>query len=673
MRRLTVLTVLALGVSCAATNGARAAAAAKVDGQVVGPAGSGASYVLSPRGARVAAIANMGSRVVVSVDGVAGPQFDQMLLPDGTPNAAAANTVFTGEAAPVVFSGDGAHYAYAGRLGKEVVVVRDGKEVARAPFNASVLRFGPLAFSPGGRHLYFTLWDQANAAKQFVLDGKVLPFVPADHDAAPVVFSADESRFLYVGADPARPDAPVLVVDGKPAGYVGRDARFTADGKRVVCVGHTGAEPALLVDGKALVGGVQSFHLAPAGGRIAAVATRPNPGGALYHLVVDGQGVAGSECIGGIDRVVFSPDGKRYAARCKGQGAAWMIVDGKKELEYQGIDDDIKFSADSTKLAYVAGNGSQTFVVVNGQESEGYPHILVKPAFSPAGSRLAYVAGQNRLDCNVVVDGKAYPPARRDVSGVVFSPDGSRFLYNFGVDLNNGGLAVDGEEQVGFLAGRAMFSPDGKHLLFVGQDAATGQSGVYVDKQLITPQRGRVTRQAFSPDGRHVYWGTVELRPGRTAVIYADGEEVAAFDADANAALEGMAEAFEVGADGTLTAVAFTPEGVKRLRVTPDDAADVAGMVAAARDAQAQAATDAESAKMKAAEAAAKTKADAEAAQATAKADAMAAREKAVAAKAKAREDAIAKRRKAQEEAAAAKAKAAEERAAARKAKAGKR
>jgi hypothetical protein len=645
MRRFYA-TFSTMAILCAGLAMPVLAADPTVEEKVVAP--GDAMYILAPKGARVAAIANSGSRMVVKVDDLEGPKLDQMLGPDGRPVAGQPNMFFTGDASPVVFSEDGQHYAYAGRIGSEAVIFHDGKEIARAPFNASVLSFGPLSFSPGGKHLYYAIYDQVGGKQTLYLDGKPMPF-PSINSPAAMLFSPDDLHHVYFGRDASKPDPNVLVVDGKPVDYMIDEPLFSADG-HLYGLGTVNNERALLKDGKpAVTGQIQRYILSKQGDTVITVLTRPNPGGQLYFLNVNGQKIDASECINGIDKIVLSPDGKRYAARCRNQTSMFMVIDGKKELEYNGIGDEMNFTADSTKFAYHASNGTRAFIITNGEESKPYTNILTRPMFSPTGAHIAYVAGENRLDCRVVVDGKELAP-QRDVMVFKFNQDGSRYAFNSG--MMSSAVFVDGAQLPGALSGDFDFTPDGKNFVYYGQKASV--NGIYINNDLAFVQRGRFIRKAFTPDGKHLYFAMVNVENGqRIGRVYLNGKPVATFGADANGALEQMNEVWEIAPDGTMSMIFLAEEGIKRIKVTPAADTSLLSMVDEMKAAEAKAAEDAAAAKKAAEEAAAKLKADQEAARAKAIADQQAAREAALKARQEAQQAAQQARQRAAEEAAA--------------------
>ncbi|MEO6567715.1 MAG: hypothetical protein ABIO94_03050, partial [Opitutaceae bacterium] len=142
---------------------AAAMAAASSEDQVVGSVSENAKYVVSPRGSHLAIVAAKGSRMGVTVDGVAGPRFDQIaegVVPYIDPRpyqGVDVNTV--PQAGPVTFSNDGEHYAYLARLGKEWVLIADNKEVLRVPAedaNGSATSDFKMEFTgESGAHLLF--------------------------------------------------------------------------------------------------------------------------------------------------------------------------------------------------------------------------------------------------------------------------------------------------------------------------------------------------------------------------------------------------------------------------------------------------------------------------------------------------------------------------------------
>src|SRR5690349_24005994 len=118
MKKLSALILAGVFVSA----GVAAFAAASEEQAVVAPTGEKVKYVVSPIGGRLAAVAPKGSRITVVVDGVVGPQFDQIIETvwgaiDPRPYAG-MDPNLQPRGGPVTFSRDGKRYAYVGRLGQ---------------------------------------------------------------------------------------------------------------------------------------------------------------------------------------------------------------------------------------------------------------------------------------------------------------------------------------------------------------------------------------------------------------------------------------------------------------------------------------------------------------------------------------------------------------------------
>jgi Tol biopolymer transport system component len=689
---------------------ATAFAQAKVDEQVVGPAVQDAKYVVSLRGAHLATVAPKGSRVNVIVDGVAGPRFDQIVeisngaidwrpYKDIDPNSDERP-----QGGPVTFSKDGSRYAYLARLGQEWVIMVDNKESFRLPASGAVGAVAGIAGMAGntdvrmeftgesGKHLLFA--KSGFSGYELWVDGRKWPGFYQDADPLSPIISPDGEHIAYpaqMDAD-ARNSKHALILDGKDTGYYGERPQFTPDSKHLICVSQNpkGGQ-AVLVDGKPVFAAEQivGVYIAPVGNRLIFEAYSEGQS----RLIVDGKPVMvngkpvnlnGNSGARG-NKVVFSPNGKRYAAICGQTPNAFVIVDGKKEQEYAGISSfgenaqTVAFSADSSKLAYIAqtqnaARGNGTFVVINGEESEGLG-LNTSFWFSPDGKRIAYAgdigsAGQQKAFLSI--DGKSQPlDPKTQVQNFTFSPDSSRYAFR---SAAGGMVFLDGKETGIVSAGSQkpgdtgfQFSPDSKRFAVRGGRPADGKNGLFVDNQLVfSPSSSYVNLQyqAFTPDSQHLLWVTQEPAIGAKAapgnseyVLYADGKPVARSDAALNTTNSSvgtkfipyptnswkMPRAWRANAAGQLNFIGVVDGDIKRHTITPAADASIASMIADIKAAEAKAITDAKAAKEKAeadkkaaAEARAKAEADA-AAKAKADYDAQ------VAANAKARADAQSK------------------------------
>ncbi len=144
--------------------------------------------------------------------------------------------------------------------------------------------------------------------------------------------------------------------------------------------------------------------------------------------MVGGQLVQASETQPGgrYGNVIFSPDGKHYAAIANGGGGAYVFADGKKQLVYQSIGlngtGTAGYTADSSALVYLANNSGSVFEVVNGEESDAL-QMAQAPLFAPKGGHSLVLSYKE-----VLLDGKPLPLGdltRANISAASFSPDGA--------------------------------------------------------------------------------------------------------------------------------------------------------------------------------------------------------------------------------------------------------
>ena len=667
-------------------------AAPNVEEQIVGPLADGAKYAISPRGGHFAMSAAKGSRVNVIVDGVAGPRYDEIVIPtttwiDPRPYAHVdPNSV--PQPGPVTFSKDGSRYAYLARLGQEWVLVVDGKESLRIPVQGSAAQAtiggleGTTAIcmeftGENGKHLLFSrhvyngfeLWVDGHKWPGFYgsggggSEGTIDPLISPDGEHIAYVAQIDREK-------------RALIVDGKDAGYFGTRLQYTPDSKHLICVNETPKGQAVLIDGKSIFTARQivEVYVPPVGNRLIFSLLHFSKDGSNAEgtfLLVDGKPVEASLTPGsGIKKVVFSPDGKHYAAICGNTPNMFVVIDGKKGQEYNSIDPlgtagpGINFTGDSSKVVYIAATaniarGAGSFVVINEDESDGLG-LNVKYWLSPDGKHIAYAGTTDQANQKwiLMIDGKSQPVQPGwNVTDFTFSPDGSRYAYS-SQQGGNKGIILDGKNTE--LSGEFAFSPDSKHF------AVSGFGWLYVDGQLVFKNDAvgaTLLQRGFTPDGQHMFWMTREPAIGAKAapgayeyVVYANGQTVARCDSIMDSpgsvrALYGtqvgsswkLPPAWNVTAEGKLVFLGPVDDGIKRHTVSPPAGTNVDSMIVEAKAAPERAAAKAAEEKKKADEikAAKKAKADAEAAEAAAKAKAD--YDAQVAANAKARADAQAK------------------------------
>lgn len=636
------------------------AARYQIKEEIVGPAWEhGTIYTLSPTGMRVATLSAKGSRFVVTVDGVEGPPFEEVFATAGEVEVRYDAVTWQPVLAykwrgPVAFSPDGKRHAYTARIGQEVMVMLDNREIYRAPYSASFPPVARLFFSPDSRQLFFyARTTDTFESHRLMIDGK--PASPAFAGTPTPFFSADGHRWGLLAAKPGASGELLLVIDGKEASYVGLRPQFTADGKRIVSLGRRAGQPdALLVDGKPLFTAqrIESFEVA-SNGSIAAIATPV--GGDKKVLFLNGKPVPGVDNPAG---VIFSPDGKRWAAWCFNHPSAWVVVDGKKQQDYQRVQD-VAFSPDSTRVIYTAQAGVKSFVVVDGVEDGGATAFLQKPFFASTGRHYAYAVTETpSMDSRrAIINGQPHRPGRY-VHNLQLSFDGNRHAYYRAVDALVSRLVVDGEEVGAENAegSQLAFSPDGRHLAALARPLAGNQGrSLYVDSEYFLNDEIKVgVLMGFTPDSRHLLTVSTENRPGFGAVqrYNMNGHVVAEFgNRGVNwANTTSSHRLWEAQPDGSVILVGTDPipgqqyGPMKRIRVVPTAGSNIAAWINETKDARARATAEAEARK------------------AQAEADRLAAAEE----RKRQQEEAAAARRQAQEEAAAARKKAREDAAAAR-------
>nr|MBP7143340.1 hypothetical protein [Opitutaceae bacterium] len=334
-------------------------AQAKVESVVILPQGQnfashGANAVTQP-GLHALLTSPKGSRQVYLFDGVEGQRFDRVTDPSHK-----------------AVSRDGKRHAYTAFVGTDVILVLDGKEIARAPADGSLTPFpSPLfGFSPSGKRFWYVTPAEAGGVHKLVVDG-VASDPTNGIDLAPV-FSPDESRYLAMFTKHGEQRGSLLMVDGKNVGFQGGKPQFSPDGKSVLSIGHAPDTDVLLINGKQASRAplIHSVHMSTGGLNFLVISgSRSTPG---VFLGSGGKKIPGSDC-DSIDKVVFSPDGKRYAALCTvGGSKKFVLIDGKRGQLYDQVEE-LQFTADSAKVIYLARSYSAggQFLVVDEDESDG--------------------------------------------------------------------------------------------------------------------------------------------------------------------------------------------------------------------------------------------------------------------------------------------------------------
>lgn len=552
-------------------------AGTKVEEQVLAPLMAGARFYISPHGVHVATVENSGSRVVVIYDNVPGPKFDEII----TANSGA------------VFSPDGTRYAYCGRSGNQMVVMVDGKELMRSSDSFQGKFSCTLDFTSNSKHVYYTSQYQppnrGNIFMRVVVDGKPGPDGTAE---LPVAFSPDGDHYAYVitEVDSANRAHPVLIVDGKPAGYQGGAPQWSGDSKHLFTVIRTnvpgrGTVEDLLLDGKPVMRAtsIKPFP-GPLGVSVVSIATVVTPDNkATAFLVVGSKKVPGSDVdaiAGAIDEVVFSPDGKHFAAQYHLRNTRWVITDGKKGLEYSEVDH-LGFTADSSKVVYQSGANNKHFIVEGEEESDGF-NALFPPVIAPAGGHVGALLNDMTTNQHfLIMDGKSQ---RTTYSGtdLAFSPDGAHYAFwkNVGISLQ---LVLDGVPQPASNLGQNIakafvFSPDSKHLGHFGVAPNASDSmntGLFLDGKYIPvgPAHGPYSNLSFTADSKHVVW--THQTENQDFRLFVDGKPVV------DGSMAGIPQQlgpgwWDITPDGSLLFLSEDDNSLKRISVTPSDGTSVA-------------------------------------------------------------------------------------------------
>ncbi len=613
-------------------------AQAKVEEVVLGPAIGGhyASGIphLSKTGLHVAIQVSKGSRFAMRVDGVDGPSVDVV-------------------AQGFVFSTDGTRHAYVAKVGEEHIVVLDGKEVARArPNRNGQIPFRDLGFPPKGtRFYYMQMMPPDGSPERWVIDGKL---GETNLGLETPIFSPDETRYFQKAVDGR---VRTLFVDGKNSGFPGEDPQFSPDSKNIVTIVRSPTESTLTINGRpgSRAKNIISAHMSTGGLNLLVMGTG-REGGNTQFLGTAGKKIEGSDCQI-IESLTFSPDGKRYAALCSNHSRKFMLIDGKKHQDYDGITE-FTFSTDSTKTFYVARAAGKSFVVVNDEESEGYPGMqsISSSSLNPirlgaGGKRVGFIGNAGTRDTFIVVDGKT--TTVKNGGFLTFSPDASRYAFAAG-DPGFPTLYLDGVEQkdVAVIAPNDMlggspfsFSADGKHVAHFGFiNPRNDKRGLMVNGKLVDVITALLQVPVFTPDSNHVFY----LRPVPGSFeLCVDGKPAVKFSGLPLPQQGSQQPHWEMSAEGVYTFLAVVDNVFKRFRVTPSADTSITKMIADVEAAAAKEIADANAAKKKAADdaAALKKKQDDDRADAAAKAKADAdARAKAAAdAKAKAKADADAR------------------------------
>ena len=514
---------------------------AKVSEVLLGPSPSkaGGKYVVSPDGGHYAAFAMHGSRELIVLDGVEGPEFDH------------AGHAYTVGGIDVVFTKDGKHSAYIGQSGDSLVAVVDGKPRATIEQIQKGAGMGelqgmsialnypptvsnqapnsrhPILLSPSGAHYACIAFDLDQHASHMVLDGVKGPaMMSIDQDQVAFV----NEQLVYVGTTPDQ-KRHVVVNDKLGPEYTDvRYLRVTDDAKHYAFAAQKSGEFMVVVDGKP---GTPRHFLTwmqdlvfSSNGRTAFMASVP-VGGPVEHtgqvLFVDDREVSSDvRPFTAIDRMgnplsaygVFSPDGTKFAYAKVVPGGVAAVIDGKVGRAYDGIGV-INFSQDS-KHAYLVGQRGQSFVVVDGKEMPGVNRVE-NFVFSNDGMHFAYLAYMQDGN-HVIVDGKQSPRYYNFIGhSLAFSPDSKHYIYAACTNIMKCQVIRDGNATdvpaLSEFSARTLkpvyvfppvfFSPDSNSVGYAYAKSDGTSQSVYVINGQELVHGTTFEFPSFSPDGKH--------------------------------------------------------------------------------------------------------------------------------------------------------------------------
>jgi len=529
---------------------------------LIGPSLKVGQYSVSPDGGHLAASGAHGSREVVFLDGVAGPDFDQA-------------ATFAGglDRDDIAWSPDGTHSAYTGRLGAQLVAVVDGKvaftimensqtgaTMGIDPYNNGMgNRSRSFLFSPSGAH-YVVVATESGGVTHAFLDGVKGPLL-GQIDPGQFGFAAD--KLIYAGQTPDTKWHVFTNTTPGPGYDQVTGLVFSSNRQHYAYIGRSGANSVVVTDG--IAGTPKPNVVTSSGLHNLVIASNGRVGYQGYsgkgpyteQLYIGDQLVApetvafaGPPARNGIAPViylVFSPDGSKYAYVKPVPGGVAAVIDGKTSISYDAVGQ-MAFGPDNKRAFFVGmkkpvGN----FVVVDGQEMD-MQNTVRNFVWSADGSRFGYEAYLASSGFSFVVDGKSSPRYVNLIgNSLAFSADGKHGVWAGCTNYSKCELVVDGTAtplpSVGDFTSRqrpqvlpppVMYGPDGRLAYVYPKSDGTNTHVVMLGGQEIA--RGTTLEfPMFSPDGKHfalINWagkGYQVMVDGKPGPIY---EEI--FEANPN-------------------------------------------------------------------------------------------------------------------------------------------
>ena len=522
----------------------REALAAKVHEELMGPRSQ--SIVMSEDGEHMAIGMPKGSRQVMLIDGVEGPEFDEI------PSRVNALNL------QVQFSPTGGRSAYMARRGQDYFAVVDGKEAGvvwttqgLGTFEYSNFNSWRFWFSRDGKRLAYAVVNPTGSFSM-VADGVKGPNFP-NLDLGQTVLEGH--RLAYLAQTPDQKWRVVIDEKQGPLYDSIKSLKMTPDGAHYAYFALRSVTWKTVVDGVEgkPYGSLSDLELAP-DGRVAFMATRQGNGTPL--LVVGGQEIPNTRTFtldqgpGGHAgyHVAFSPDGKRFAYVKQNLPSPGFVavVDGKQGREYKSIDL-VQFSPDGSRLFYLASaENLLMFTVIDGQELNGYNRVT-NFLFSPDGKLYAFEGWSAQAPgFTLTVDGKEGPRYKGEIMdhSLRFSPDSKHYAFGAPATIATYQPIVDGapvNENLAYFRTRGnsdplhpvvfpplFYSPDGNRLAFSGMHmGGTSKASLFLDGTAYEGQTATFEFPSFSPDSRHFAW---IVWSGKAFTLMMDGKVGPGYD-----------------------------------------------------------------------------------------------------------------------------------------------
>lgn len=433
------------------------------------------------------------------------------------------------------------------------------------------------------------VWDAVSGKELFNLIGHEAPVVSLSFNADGtrlVSGSSDNTIKLWDtsnGLELASFSASIPELT-RTLGFELVSLALSPDGSRLATLsnGFTGPSGIMLRDmpsGKLLFrmsNEARSEAFSPDGIRLACGPSLGNDSGGIQLLDVTSGKELVSINTGNTKTVQFSPDGTRVASVTPGGTIKlWDVATAKELIRItSGSTEAVRFSPDGNRLASWSGFGVRLWDVATGENLvsfRGHTEELVSLDFSPDGTRLVTGAEDNSIKLWDIASNRELVSLcghSLNVARVVFSRDGTRIASCASDPVTGGEIklwdAVTGIE-LGSLSGHSdsvldvAFSPDGSRIatgagtLAPGGEAKLWDAATGKELGRFPGHNAGVVCVAFNPDGTLLACGSASLLPVGGIKLWdlATGKE-----------------RFSVDQKGSVTGVAFSPDGSRLLSRT---------------------------------------------------------------------------------------------------------